>query len=190
KWNTGEKPVSATLAWLNLWAEPAALRRLGEFDRYWQGARAAAENAGYRLEEFVANKAMPLPRLHQVLLARGINGILIPPHPVHPDWGDFDWTRFSIVRFGRSIEHPAAHVVTADHVANMMLAFAETLRLGYTRIGFVAEPARKKWYLFEAGFLMAQQKIAGRQRLPIFRMTEGDPADSRKKLARWLEKEK
>jgi LacI family transcriptional regulator len=194
KRTSSSKPVEAVLAWLNFYSDPKALRSLGEFERYWQGATATAEKFGYRLDEFACAN-MPVKRIEDVLLARGINGILLPPHgnvlnEWRERWGDFHWDRFSIVRFGRSIDNPATHVVTADHVANMMLAFQETLRLGYGRIGFVAEPASKKWYLFEAGFLMAQQRVAPRQRLPIFRVSENDAQATRAQFTRWLKKEK
>jgi len=186
--------VQAALAWLNFYSDPKALRSHGEFERYWLGATATAEKFGYRLEEF-ACADMHVSRIEAVLLARGINGILLPPHGGVMDewrekWGDFHWQRFSVVRFGRSIDNPATHVVTADQVANMMLAFEETRRLGYERIGFVAEPASQRWYLFEAGFLMAQQRVEPRQRLPIFRIIEKDPRATMTQLTRWLKKEK
>lgn len=191
KWNVTAKPAQSTLAWLNLWPQPESLRRLKEFDGYWRGAAAMAEHYGYRLEEFTPVKSsLSMPRLQQVLTARGIQGILLPPHSVHPNWGDFDWNLFSVVRFGRSLTHPATHMVTADQVANMILAFEEIRRRGYRRIGFVAEPPSKNWFLFEAGFLMAQQKVEAGLRLPIFRLAEGTPLNSQEALDRWLEKEK
>ena len=194
KQNSTLKPVRAALAWLNFYPDPKELRRFGEFEGYWQGATATAGKFGYHLVEFPCAN-MAVNRLESVLLARGINGILLPPHGGlmkvwGEKWGNFEWGRFSVVRFGRSIDNPATHVVTADHVANMMLAFAETQRRGYERIGFVAEPAYKKWYLFEAGYLMAQQRVEPRQRLPIFRVAEDDPACSTTALVRWLRKEK
>ncbi|MBW8780592.1 MAG: LacI family DNA-binding transcriptional regulator [Verrucomicrobia bacterium] len=190
KRNAIHQPIHATLAWLNLWSEPEKLRQLKEFDAYWRGALAAAEKAGYRLEEFVANDRLPVSRLEKILLARGITGLLLPPHRTQPEWERFDWGRFSIVRFGRSVEHPAAYVVTADHVANMMVAMAEIQRRGYARIAFVAEPADKRWYLFEAGFLMAQQKIPESRRLPIFRVNKGAPTTSQQAMEAWLKKYK
>jgi DNA-binding LacI/PurR family transcriptional regulator len=194
KRNSTLKPVQAALAWLNFYPDPKQLRSRGEFERYWQGATATAGKFGYHLDEFACAN-MAVNRLGSVLLARGINGILLPPHggllkEWGDKWGDFHWERFSVVRFGRSIDNPATHVVTADQVSNMMLAFEETHRRGYERIGFVAEPASKKWYLFEAGYLMAQQRVEARQRLPIFRVAEGEPVASQPALARWLKKEK
>ena len=93
--NSKSHPVQASLAWLNLWKKPEGLRRLREFDAYWCGAFACAEKFGYRLEEFVVNDKLSVSRLQTVLLARGVDGILIPPHQEQPDWGTFAWEKFS-----------------------------------------------------------------------------------------------
>jgi DNA-binding LacI/PurR family transcriptional regulator len=85
---------------------------------------------------------------------------------------------------------PVTHVVTSDQVANMMLAFEQILRRGYERIGFITETAARKWILFEAGFLMAQQRLEHRNHIPLFRVAEHDPTTSQQALARWLKKEK
>src|SRR5579862_5217790 len=82
------EPIHAALAWLNLWPDPKKLRTFAEFDRYWQGAKASAEKFGYRLEEFPGNERVSIPPLEKILLARGIPGILLPPHGGMPiDWG-------------------------------------------------------------------------------------------------------
>jgi len=185
------KPMHAALAWMNHWAEPGRLRVLKEFDLYWKGASAAAEKFGYRLEEFQCSGPVTPERVERILVARGIEGILLPPHKVSPNWGNFDWGRFSVVRFGRSVITPDCFVVTADQVANMMLAYRRICELGYERIGFVAEPANMNWYLFEAGFLMAQQAVPIKNRLPIFRFSPGDRLTADKgPLSRWLKKER
>src|SRR5690606_34850556 len=80
-------PITASIAWLNAWPEPEKLRGFKEFDCYWQGAFAAAEKFGYRLEEFQFGKGFTPERLHQILSTRGIRGMLIPPHQNDPDWG-------------------------------------------------------------------------------------------------------
>lgn len=80
------KPIQASLAWLNTWDRPADLRSFRQFDRYWQGAEASAASFGYRLEEFVYRDLMPQARLMHILAARGIQGLLLPPGPVPPEW--------------------------------------------------------------------------------------------------------
>jgi DNA-binding LacI/PurR family transcriptional regulator len=95
------------IAWINHWDQPEKLRKEHrEFDAYWRGAETAAGRFGYRLEEFRWEPKMTARRFEQILLTRAIRGVLIPPHFVVPDWGDFDWTKFSVIRFGLSVPQP------------------------------------------------------------------------------------
>ena len=73
--------LSSTVAWINQWADPRELRRWHEFDSYWKGANAAAEQLGYRLEEFVAGRDLSHDRLQKILQARGVR-VLNPPRAV------------------------------------------------------------------------------------------------------------
>jgi len=191
KKNSKSTPVQAALAWINCWPNPKKLRSFAEFECYWQGAKRAAENFGYRLEEFLCNEQMPPRRLERILLARGIHGILIPPQPHQPDWGDFHWERFSTVRLSRTPENPYTHIVTADHVANTIKAVDQIRAHGYGRIGFIGSTATtdRRW-LFEAGFLRAQMEMSPRDRVPIFPVDRLNPYLSQDKLTAWLKKEK
>jgi len=184
-------PVQAALAWLNFWSKPEKLRSYREFDCYWQGALVAAEKFGFHLEEFKAGGRVPLSRLEDILLARGIAGILLPPLPFTPDWGSFNWSRFAAVRFGRSLDEPQAHVVTANQVANAALAIDQMTAHGYRRIGFVAgypKPSRRR--LFDAGFLSSQQEMEEDRRLPICWLDNADVPASHEIFAAWLKKHK
>lgn len=189
KKNSKEAPVRAAIAWLNAWKDPQRLRQLKEFDLYWTGATACAEKFGFHLEEFICESKMSWTRLEKVLYARGINAILLPPHQVEPDWADFCWDRFSIVRFGRSLRKPCCHIVTADQVANMMLAFENVLQRGYKRIGLIAPPRETWWHLFEAGYLRSQQFVPPNQRLPIL-APESGASIGLKRLKDWLKAER
>jgi DNA-binding LacI/PurR family transcriptional regulator len=182
------KPVHAALAWLNCWPDPKKLRSFTEFDRYWKGASACAEKFGYRLEEFLCNDRMPPDRLEKVLLARGINGILLPPtSPDSPDWGDFHWERFSAVRLGRRAESPRIHTVAAAQTANAMLAYDQIRAKGYERIGYAGVPWRV--WTHGAGFLWAQATDWSLKSLvPPFFHTGA--AGGQKKLEAWLRKTK
>lgn len=187
----GNQPVQAALAWVNCWSAPDQLRSYRTFEQYWQGAKASADKLGYRLEEFVCNEQLSPQRLESILVARGILGILLPPHSTPPDWGEFNWKRFSIVRLGRSIEQPGGHMVTTDQVANTLLAVEKIRARGYRRIGFVGfdAAADTKW-LFEAGFLRAQMGMPPKERVPILGLDRLNPRASQPALLRWLKKEK
>jgi len=179
-----QTPVSSALAWINRWTKPEQLRRHQEFELYWKGATQEAERCGYRLEEFVCDERLPLPRLEKILLTRNIRGILIPPHLSCPDWGDFDWAQFCVVRFGHSIDTPRAHLVTSDQLTDSLMAFQHILKMGYRRIGFVA--ADQPHIRFKAGYLFAQLTLDLKQRLPLLDLTDPNSEEGKRRLASWL----
>jgi LacI family transcriptional regulator len=185
----GANPIRATVAWINQWSEPRALRRLREFDAYWKGAAAAAEQLGYRLEEFVAGASMSGQRLEKILSARGVRGILIPPHHAGLALPEFAWPSYSVVRFGLSVPEPRAHVVGNDQMNSARLAFESVRERGYRRIGFVSSLRfdRDTGGHFRAGFLAAQDAaLPPKQHLaPVYLEEPGAAADA-ERLRAWL----
>ena len=185
-------PISAAIAWVNSWQPPEKLRQHKEFDAYWVGACKAAAKFGYRLEEFQMGENMSPERLNQILTARGITGILLPPQKQEPEWGNFPWENYSAVRFGRSLKTPRTHLVTADQVSNTILAFEEMQARGYKRIGFVTNEVNiARGHLFEAGYLIAQRTVDLKQRLAVLDFTELEyaPREIRQKgFLTWFKK--
>ena len=135
----GKRPprIHSALAWINHWEEPTALRKYHEFNAYWEGASLSAERFGYRLDEFVWKSDLTPDRMESILATRNVRGILIPPHPCQPDWGNFSWDHFSFIRFGHSVQEPISHVVASDHLRNVVSALRRMQNYGYERIGFV-----------------------------------------------------
>ena len=181
--------IRSTIAWLNQWTDPKQLRRFQEFDAYWRGATEYAARLGYRLEEIVVGPDLGAARLQQILLARSVRGILIPPHNNGLVLTDFDWRQFSIVRLGISVEHPRAHIVTSDQKNCAAMAFERMWNYGYRRIGYVAA---HRFDLntggnFRAGYLSAQdQHVTLRRHLaPLVLSEDSSPADV-KNLRRWI----
>jgi DNA-binding LacI/PurR family transcriptional regulator len=184
-------PVTAALAWINTWPEPERLRSYREFDLYWQGASTEAARNGYHLDELDCPKDFSPARLHEVLRARGIRGILLPPgwRGKVPDWDDFDWNDFCIVRFGYSLETPPSHLVTADQLSNGLLAFERMRQRGYRRIGMVVWKTQgTRLVRFSAGYLYGQLQVPARFRLPLMMMNEIDPEADERRLLEWLKK--
>ena len=189
KWGSVIKPVQAALAWLNTWPEPDKLRRYQEFNRYWLGATAAAQKFGYRLEEFAVEQYRPLSRLERILRARGIGGVILPPHAsniAEPEWGDFHWGHFAAVRLGRRTEGPQFHFVTSAQAANAMLAFDKMRERGYRRIGFVGAKHRNR--MFGAGFLWVQHDVPQRLRLPPLLLDYATGSGCQPQLEAWLKR--
>ena len=185
------KSISAELAWINCWPDPKRLRTYKEFDLYWKGAFEEADRAGYRLEEFCCPKDVSPERLEKILLARNIRGLLLTPgwSTVVPDWGNFHWEKFSVVRFGHSLKAPHAHVVTSDQLMDGLLAFESMWNRGYRRIGMAMWAAQgTRLVRFSAGYLYAQLRVDAKLRLPPLAMEEANLDEDQRRLAAWLKK--
>jgi DNA-binding LacI/PurR family transcriptional regulator len=185
-----KRPISAEIAWINFWSAPDELRKHREFDLYWKGASLRAEQNGYRLEEFACGNNVSPARLEQILLARNIHGILIPPHgtvhPLPPDVDKIHWEKFSVVRFGYSVQFPSTHLVTSNHLTCGMLAIENMWRLGYKRIGFVS--THDTHLNFRAGFLL-KQVLQIKEQPPMFTFILSDnPSTQISLFSKWLKK--
>lgn len=188
KRTTDRKAIHASIAWLNLWQDPAELRKVALFNEYWKGAAACAEKFGYRLEEFALAETSS-SRIEKILTARGVDAVLIAPqhYRLGMELRDFSWEKFCAMRTSRLPVEPALHLVTTDQAANAMLACDKMLAKGYQRIGFInyARSSGDRIWRFESGFLTVQQELDEDARLPIYRLDAGDPA-SRAGLGEWI----
>lgn len=186
-----KKPMSirSTVAWINQWPNPRHLRRFQEFDAYWRGANDYAAQLGYRLEEFAVNKDMTPARLEQILVARNVRGILIPPHTNGLALPDFNWSQFSIVRLGISVKQPRAHIVTSDQLNCAAMAFERIWERGYRRIGYVSSQRfdRNTGGNFRAGYLSAQEvHVPLRRHLAPLALSEESTVTDVRSLRKWL----
>lgn len=78
-------------------------------------------------------------RINQIILTRGIQGVLIlsMPDPLSELKLDFD--QFSLATIAYSLRAPRLHRVCADHGRGMRLALKRVTDLGYTRVGFYSD---------------------------------------------------
>ena len=185
------------LAWINHWKDPKRLRQFKEFDLYWRGASAAAVKFGYRVDEVRWEMDCPPKRLEKILLARGVEGILIPPHGNLIDWEDFDWNKFSVVRFGESVPNPDSNLLTSDGFRATVTAFKKMHEYGYRRIGLTVngEFDQRIGGNLSCGFYYAQVLLALKPALPpllTFLKSRTPEEFSRQKaaLAAWLKQHK
>lgn len=185
----GTSPVRSSVAWLNHWEHPADLRKRQEFDAYWRGAQESVESFGYHLDEIIWPQGISAARFEKILHTRNIRGILIPPHPQQPDWGNFHWDYFSAVRFGQSVKNPNCHVVTTDQFGMVMTAMTKIRDYGYTRIGAVV-PYGFDVRLgggYSGGYYAAQQMLQLNPRIPLLSdFNDRDLDYSRDRFESWF----
>lgn len=188
--------IQSALAWINHWEQPEKLRKYREFDLYWRGASQSAERFGYHLDEIRWSAGYSAQRIEQILRTRNIRGLLIPPHGTPPDWGDFDWSKFSIVRFGLSVPTPDTHIVTADQQRGVLTAFRKISEYGYKRIGLVvcSDYDRKLGGNYIGGYAAAQELFGFKPSIPPLKTNESvyseNPILAQKLLSQWLKKHK
>jgi DNA-binding LacI/PurR family transcriptional regulator len=187
------KRLEGTIGWLNHWKSPERLRHYREFEEYWRGAKRAAARMGYRLEECVWPGDCAATEMQQQLLAREVLGLLIPPHPPETDWGNFDWSRFSLMRFGLSVRQVDSNLVTADHHRSMMMAIQKIHSYGYRRIGLAynQEHDRAMGGNQYGGFFWAHKFLGIETSIPPFDSETKTPklaARTRRNLNAWMRK--
>jgi DNA-binding LacI/PurR family transcriptional regulator len=156
------------LAWVNHWEDPKRLLQFNEFKGYWRGASQAASRFGYRLDEIRWERDCTAKRFERILLARGIEGVLIPPHNELLDWQDFDWNKFSVIRFGMSVQNPDSNQVTSDVFRSVVMAMKKIRECGYQRIGIAVneEFNERLGGNFLSGYYYAQTLLKLRPALP------------------------
>jgi LacI family transcriptional regulator len=182
------------LAWVNHWANPKLLRQFREFDAYWKGASDAAKRFGYRLDEVRWGMDCSAERYEQILLARGIQGVLIPPHNDLLDWRDFDWKKFSVLRFGMSVQNPDSNQVTSDIFRAVVMAVQKIRDYGYRRIGLTVneEFNQRLGGNFVSGYFYSQSRLNLKTTLPPLlthlKAKDNDNVDQeRERLKIWIE---
>jgi DNA-binding LacI/PurR family transcriptional regulator len=152
----------STLAWLDNWPTPGALRNIKTFNDYFLGAASRAEGFGYKLEEFFLREPNLSPsRMISILRARNIQGIIVPPQQYDGDKLDFDFTGFSAVALGYSLRPTSLHTVTNHQFRSITLLVTKLLSLGYKRVGlYLATDWDKKVnYAYTTGFTTAQNDL-------------------------------
>ncbi|NOT95704.1 MAG: LacI family DNA-binding transcriptional regulator [Nitrospira sp.] len=136
----GVEPT-ATIAYVTeLPADQSGLRLRNPVQRAMrQGLALRASALGFRIEEFhVGQAGMSSARISDILIARGICGIVLGPRtgekhePLH-----IDWDRFACVSLGSKYLEEKIDYVCTDHYQNMRLISERCRQLGYRRIGLV-----------------------------------------------------
>lgn len=112
-------------------------------DAYRKGASERALQLGYQLYDFwLGDPTISAKRLKQILLARGIRGLLFAPQvKFHTQIDDFDFTDFAAVTFGYSLLSPGLHMVSNHQHRTVRLAYKSLQERGYKRVGIMLNGA-------------------------------------------------
>lgn len=145
------------------WREPIANRG------YREGMRRRAAALGYDLQEhWLGAPGMTPRRMGAILRARGIRGIVVPP-VIRPDAASLmDWSSFSSVTIGPSLNVPMNRVCN-HRFRTVRTAINRLSELGYERLGFVMvrHPLRLVEEFWCSGFLSHYATAPASRRVPL-----------------------
>ncbi len=131
-------PYHGTIAWITNFPTRDGWRGSSCYELYFQGAREQLMRHGYQLEDFWLRETdLSARRASQVLLHRGIRGLLICPLAISRGHLSLEWEKFSAVSFGYSLVRPRLHLFSAAHYRAMIAAMRKLRAQGYRRIGLV-----------------------------------------------------
>lgn len=169
----------ATIAWLSNWHKPVTWQWGGIFNNYFQGASARARELGYHLEEHALRvQGMSPERMERILLARNIQGIILPPQPRPGTTLEFCFDSFSAVTFGYTLTTPQLHTIALHHHRSMEMLVRKLLELGYRRPGLVLSTSEdmRTDRIWSAAFWSEQRALGRDQRVPILTGEKVDAA--------------
>lgn len=139
----GGGAFQGTLAYLNLYGKREGLDT-PYVTELLAGARERAERLGYRLEEAWAGDSLTSPaRMREILRARGVVGLLVPPAPVGVRW-DWDWKGFAGVAMTSTVPELAITRVVPHHYANMIALVRRLRAAGYWRMLLVTNAVQEE----------------------------------------------
>lgn len=165
----------ATIAWLSNWHKPETWKWQGVNCAYFAGASARAKELGYQLEEHaLLSPGMTPRRMKQILFARNIQGIILPPQPRPGMSMDFCFDAFSVVTFGYTLASPHLHTIALHHYRSMETLVRELLALGYKRPGLaltISDDLRTDG-IWSAAFWSEQKTLPPEHRVPILSVAE------------------
>jgi LacI family transcriptional regulator len=146
------------------------------YRQYYDGACRRANSLGYRVKEYSLNRDDMTPeRMSNILIAQGVQGIIVPPLSSLGQHINMRWELFSAVRFGFSLERPQLSVISSAQYRNSLIVVKKLQTLGYQRIGFFGshEFDDRTDGNFTAGYRSALKKMPHSCHIPLLLTEEG-----------------
>lgn len=134
----GTSGKGARLAFLTVWESRGLWRRESPtYARLFDLMTSHSESLGYGLEEFwLSDPGLSPDRLRQILLNRGIRGLILCPLPGKMHEITFDFSDFAVVALRYTLRKPALDHVSIDYCAAMNLAIDRLWETGHRKIAF------------------------------------------------------
>lgn len=188
----GVEVSGGTLALVTNWPTPdqdtADWRSFPNIIEQLEGIHAQAARLGFRVEEFsLASGGYSAARLHKVLTARGVTGIILPPAPDYGEILKIPFGHFVVGAIGGVEPLRIFPRVSSNRFDNMVVALRRLEELGYRRPGFALTSGQDEVtnFQYHGGYLAHTDTSTRMRGLPVHVLDEAKPHPS---FASWLEK--
>jgi len=150
-------------------------RNWATIGEYLSGAESRAEELGFNVELFQYNETeITGSRLQQILVSRGIEGLILPPL-LHPNYKiPIEWQHFCTCAIGYFENNGPHHTVFYDNFQCIQQLMHKLLERGYRRIGFVTDKLNEERgrHMWSGSFHNFQQRrLPKKNQIPILRVS-------------------
>jgi LacI family transcriptional regulator len=153
--------------------------------------RKRALQHGYEVEEFhLGRDGLSPQRLHEILAARSIGGVLISVQSSRQLSAQFDFTGLAAATFGYGLSTPRLHRASTNMTQGILETTALLEKRGHSRIGLAISPwvdARAD-HTYSGAWLHYQQSVPAKRRVPLL-LFPGNALEQGESLFRtWMQK--
>jgi DNA-binding LacI/PurR family transcriptional regulator len=144
---------------------------------------------GYKAEEFVLGKGGMSPeRLGRILLARGVEGIVVSPQSTPTQLEKLDFSPFSSATFGYGLTVPNLHRASTNMTQGILTAIGKLTERGYRRIGLVVTEwiDHRADHTYSGALLYHQMRTPRRDHVPLLLLPNIGMARGATKFCQWM----
>lgn len=179
--------TTSALGLMNMYAEATPWRRNPYLRRLHDAALQRAAQFGYELVDcWLTEPGMTPARMRDILVARGIEGLIFMGAPQWRAALDFDLSRFACAAIGYSLRL-TLHRACQHQYQEMFTTLRHLHRLGYRRPGLMLteDADQRTLHHWSAAFLSWQQTCRSEERVPLLR----EPRLDQPTFDRWFKRQ-
>lgn len=152
--------------------------------------RDRARGHGYEVEEFWLGRDGLTPRkLGKILLARGIEAVIVSPQSTRLLCAELDYSPFASVAFGYAMREPALHMCAGNMTLGIQTAAEQLTARGYRRIGVAVTSwiVNRSQFGYSGGLFHFQQSLPANARVPLLLLPHNDLSRGFAPFSAWME---
>lgn len=181
--------VTAPLAILSLWpVKKAWLEPNSTLLRFYRGLVRRARELGFSTEEFHLG-ALSQQRMSQILVARGIEGLIVLNYPKAPAMLEMDVSPFACAVIGRALIRPRLFSTDHDHSQGLYEVLESVRQRGYSRPGLLLchNAHERTMHAWAAAFqFYSSTHFNGNGRVPLLIVEEN--AEAPETVRKWFQR--